>query len=141
VTLPVGAITTDAQRLLDVTQEALRRGIAQARADARVSDISRAIQAYVEGEGMSLVRQYVGHGIGRALHEDPQVPNVVDTRQPDLRLRPGLVICIEPMVNLGEAATRELRDHWTVATLDGSLSAHFEHTVAVTHELPEVLTA
>jgi methionyl aminopeptidase len=140
VTLPVGAISSEAERLLAVTQEALRRGIAQARADNRVSDISRAIQEYVEGQGMSLVRQYVGHGIGRALHEEPQIPNYVDPRAPDPRLRPGLVICIEPMVNLGAAATREQRDHWTVVTADGSLSAHFEHTVAVTRGEPEVLT-
>src|SRR5260221_4602229 len=140
VTLPVGAISPEAERLLAVTQEALRRGIAQAPADNRVSDISRAIQEYVEGQGMSLVRQYVGHGIGRALHEEPQIPNYVDPRAPDPRLRPGLVICIEPMVNLGTAATREQRDHWTVVTADGSLSAHFEHTVAVTRGEPEVLT-
>ena len=140
VTLPVGDVAREATRLLAVTQEALRRGIAAARADNHVSDISRAIQTYVEGEGMSLVRQYGGHGIGRALHEDPHISNTVDPRAPDLRLRPGLVICIEPMVNLGGAATRELRDHWTVVTADGSLSAHFEHTVAVTQGDPLVLT-
>lgn len=140
VTIPVGAVSPEASRLLAVTQEALRRGIAQARAGNRVSDISRAIQTYVEGEGLSVVRQYVGHGIGRALHEDPQVPNYVDVGHSDPRLRPGLVICIEPMVNLGKPATRELPDHWTVATADGSLSAHFEHTVAVTEGAPDVLT-
>jgi methionyl aminopeptidase len=140
VTLPVGVVASEAVRLLAVTQEALRRGIAAARANNHVSDISRAIQTYVEGEGMSLVRQYGGHGIGRALHEDPHISNTVDPRAPDLRLRPGLVICIEPMVNLGGAATRELRDRWTVVTADGSLSAHFEHTVAVTQGDPLVLT-
>jgi methionyl aminopeptidase len=140
VTLPVGAVAPEAARLLAVTQEALRRGIAAARANNHVSDISRAIQTYVEGEGMSLVRQYGGHGIGRALHEDPHISNTVDSRAPDLRLRPGLVICIEPMVNLGGAATRELRDRWTVVTADGSLSAHFEHTVAVMPGDPLVLT-
>jgi methionyl aminopeptidase len=141
ITVPVGAIAPQAQRLLEVTQEALRRGIDQARPDNHVSDISHAIQDYVEGEGFSIVRQYVGHGIGRALHEDPQIPNYVTHRGPDLRLRPGLVICIEPMVNAGAFQTRELPDHWTVATADGSLSAHFEHTVAVTTGDPDVLTA
>jgi len=139
-TLPVGAISQEAARLLAVTQEALRRGIAQARPGNRVWHISRAIQEYVEGEGLSIVRQYVGHGIGRALHEDPQVPNYVDPTQPDPRVRPGMVMCIEPMVNLGGAATRELSDQWTVATADGSLSAHFEHTIAVTADEPDVLT-
>lgn len=141
ITVPVGTVAPQTQRLLDVTQEALRRGIAQARSGNRVSDISRAIQSYVEGEGFSIVREYVGHGIGRALHEDPQIPNYLDRRGPDLRLRPGLVICIEPMVNAGGARTRELPDQWTVATADGSLSAHFEHTVAVTTGDPDILTA
>jgi methionyl aminopeptidase len=141
ITVPVGCISPEVQRLLDVTQEALRRGIVQARSGNHVSDISRAIQDYVQGEGFSIVRQYVGHGIGRALHEDPQIPNYVDRRGPDLRLRPGLVICIEPMVNVGTAQTREMPDHWTVVTADGSYSAHFEHTVAVTTGEPDVLTA
>jgi methionyl aminopeptidase len=141
ITLPVGSISPSAQRLLDVTQEALRRGIAQAVSGNRVSDISHAIQSYVEVEGYAIVRQYVGHGIGRALHEDPQIPNYVDRRGPDLRLRPGLVICIEPMVNVGGPETRHLPDHWTVATADGSLSAHFEHTVAITTGEPDILTA
>lgn len=143
VTLPVGAIAEDAKRLLAVTREALWRGIAQVRPGNRVSDISKTIQRYVEGQGCAVVRQYVGHGIGRALHEEPAVPNYYDPdeRAPDPRLRPGMVICIEPMVNLGGAATRELKDRWTVATADGSLSAHFEHTVAVTSGDPDVLTA
>lgn len=140
VTIPVGAVSLAAQRLLDVTQEALRRGIAQARAGNRVSSISRAIQEYVEGEGFSVVREYVGHGIGHTLHEEPQIPNYVDPRQPNPKLRPGLVICIEPMVNAGGAETRQLADRWTVATADGSLSAHFEHMVAVTDGEPDVLT-
>jgi methionyl aminopeptidase len=139
-TLAVGAISPEAARLLEVTQEALRRGIAQARPDHRVSDISRAIQQYVEGQGCSVVRRYVGHGIGRALHEDPQVPNFVDPQAPDPRLRAGMVMCIEPMVNLGRAGIRELPDRWTVVTADGSLSAHFEHTVAVTSGAPDILT-
>ncbi|HEY7781659.1 MAG TPA: type I methionyl aminopeptidase [Ktedonobacterales bacterium] len=143
VTLPVGAVTAEAERLLTVTREALWRGIAQVRPGHRVSDISKAVQGYVEGQGCAVVRQYVGHGIGRALHEEPSVPNYFDPdpRVPDPRLRPGMVICIEPMVNLGAADTRELRDRWTVASADGSLSAHFEHTVAVTSGEPDVLTA
>ncbi len=139
-TVAVGEISAEAQHLLDVTQEARARGIAQAVAGNRVHDISRAIQTYVEGEGFSLVRQYAGHGIGRELHEDPSVPNYVASGEPNPLLRPGMVICIEPMVNAGKAAIRELGDRWTVVTADGSLSAHFEHMVAVTSDGPDVLT-
>ncbi|HLZ20573.1 MAG TPA: type I methionyl aminopeptidase [Ktedonobacterales bacterium] len=141
ITVPVGAVSAATQHLLDVTQEALRLGIAQARAGNRVFDISRAVQTYVEAQGCSIVRQYGGHGIGRALHEDPWVPNYIDPKQPNPLLRPGMVICIEPMVNAGKAATRELPDHWTVVAADGSPSAHFEHTVAITSGDPDVLTA
>lgn len=140
ITVPVGAIAPEAQRLLDVTQEALRRGIAAARGGNRVMDISRAIQTYVEGEGFSLVRQYTGHGIGRALHEEPTVPNYVEPRGANPLLRPGMVMCIEPMVSAGNPGTRELADHWTVVTSDGSLAAHFEHTIAITSGEPDVLT-
>ena len=141
ITVPVGTISPEARRLLDVTQEALRRGIAAARGGNRVMDISRAIQTYVEGEGFSLIRQYTGHGIGRALHEEPTVPNVVEPRGANPLLRPGMVMCIEPMVSTGKPTTRELPDRWTVVTADGSLAAHFEHTVAITTSEPEVLTA
>ena len=141
ITVPVGAISPEAQRLLDVTREALRRGIAAARGGNRVMDISRAIQMYVEGEGFSLIREYTGHGIGRALHEDPTVPNVVEPRGANPLLRPGMVMCIEPMVSAGRPTTRELPDRWTVITADGSLAAHFEHTVAITADEPDVLTA
>lgn len=141
ITVPVGAITPETQRLLDVTQEALRRGIAQARAGNRVLDIARAVQPYVEGEGYSVVREYAGHGIGRALHEDPWVPNYLERGQPNPLLRPGMVICIEPMVTAGRAETRELPDQWTVATADGSRAAHFEHMVAIRDGEPDVLTA
>ncbi len=140
ITVPVGAITPETQRLLDVTQEALARGIAQARPGRRVSDIGRTIQRYVEDAGFSIVRQYGGHGIGRELHEDPWIANYVDREQPNPLLRPGMVICIEPMVNAGRAATRELGDHWTVVSADGSRSAHFEHMVAITGGAPDVLT-
>jgi methionyl aminopeptidase len=140
ITVPVGHVAPQAQRLLDVTQEALRRGIAAARSGRRVMDVARAIQEYIEGEGYSIVRQYAGHGIGRALHEDPWVPNYVDAEAPNPRLRPGMVFCIEPMVSAGDAATRDLPDRWTVVTRDSSLSAHFEHMVAITSGAPDVLT-
>ncbi|MGZ3599126.1 MAG: type I methionyl aminopeptidase [Ktedonobacterales bacterium] len=141
ITVPVGTVAPETQRLLDVTQEALRRGIAQARAGNRVMDIGRAVQSYVEGEGYSVIREYAGHGIGRALHEDPWVPNYVERGQPNPLLRPGMVICIEPMVSAGEPETRELPDHWTVVTADGSRAAHFEHMVAIRDGEPDVLTA
>jgi methionyl aminopeptidase len=141
ITVPVGAISPEAQRLLDVTEEALRRGIAAAQSGNRVMDISRAIQTYVEGEGFSLIREYTGHGIGRALHEEPTVLNYVDPKSANPLLRPGMVMCIEPMVSAGRRGTRELADHWTVVTADGSLAAHFEHTVAITVDGPDVLTA
>lgn len=141
ITVPVGRVAPQARRLLDVTHEALRRGIAVARPGNHVMDVARAIQEYVEGEGYSVVREYAGHGIGRALHEDPWVPNYVDEEVPDPKLRPGMVFCIEPMVNAGAAAARELPDRWTVVTRDGSLSAHFEHMVAITGGEPDVLTA
>ncbi|MGO8950132.1 MAG: type I methionyl aminopeptidase [Ktedonobacterales bacterium] len=141
ITVPVGTINEESQHLLKVTQEALYRGIAAVQPNKRVLDISRAIQEYVEGEGCSVVRQYGGHGIGRALHEDPWIPNYLEPGQSNPLLRPGMVFCVEPMVNLGGAATRELSDHWTVCTADGSRSAHYEHTVAVTSEGAEILTA
>ncbi len=141
ITVPVGAVDAETQHLLDVTQEALRRGIAVCRPGNRILDISRAVQEYVESEGCSVVRQYGGHGIGRALHEDPWIPHYVERGQPNPLLRPGMVFCVEPMVNLVGAATRELPDHWTVVTADGTRSAHFEHTVAVTQGDPDILTA
>jgi methionyl aminopeptidase len=141
ITVPVGTVAPETQRLLDVTQEALRRGIAQARAGNHVLDIGRTVQSYVEGEGFSVVREYAGHGIGRALHEDPWVPNYVERGQPNPLLRPGMVICIEPMVSAGQPETSELSDHWTVVTADGSRAAHFEHMVAIREGEPDVLTA
>ena len=141
ITVPVGQIAPETQHLLDVTQEALRQGIAQARPGKRVLDISRAIQQYVEAEGCSVVKLYGGHGIGRELHEDPWIPNYLDGTIPNHLLRPGMVVCIEPMVNAGKAATRELKDHWTVVARDGSPSAHFEHMIAITQDEPLILTA
>jgi methionyl aminopeptidase len=141
-TIPVGAITEDAQHLLTVCREALERGIAAAMPGSRVSSISRAIQTYVEGRGYSVVKQFVGHGIGRKMHERPQVPNYVEPGflKDDMVLKPGLVLAIEPMVNQGSAEVLTLKDNWTVVTSDRKLSAHFEHTVAVTEEGPQVLT-
>jgi len=138
-TLPVGEILPDAQRLLQVTQESLERAIAECRADRRLSDVSHAVQAHVEASGFSVVRAFVGHGIGRALHEEPQVPNFGEPgRGP--QLTPGMVLAIEPMVTMGSWEVKILDDGWTAVTRDGSLAAHFEHTVAVTEHDPEVLT-
>jgi methionyl aminopeptidase len=139
-TVPVGEISAEARHLLRVTQEALQKGIDQAYPGKRVQDIGRAVQRYVEAAGFSVVRQYVGHGIGRDMHEEPQVPNYVDDHQRNPVLLPGMVIAIEPMVNAGRAATKVLPDKWTVVTADGSLSAHFEHTVAITEGEPDILT-
>jgi methionyl aminopeptidase len=129
-----------AEKLLRVTEESLEAGIAALRPGARLSDVGHAVQQVVEGAGFSCVREYTGHGIGRSLHEDPQVPNYGPPGRGPV-VRPGLVVAIEPMVNVGGWRTRVLADRWTVVTADGSLSAHFEHTVAVTEEGPEVLTA
>lgn len=139
VTVGVGKVSPEAQRLIDVTRESLSRGIAAARAGARVGAIGHAVQTYVESQGFSVVREYVGHGVGRQMHEDPQIPNY---GSPDTGpvLRPGMVIAIEPMVNAGDWRTKRDSDNWTVRTADGSLSAHFEHTLAVTDGDAEVLT-
>jgi methionyl aminopeptidase len=130
----------EAEKLVRVTEESLEAAIAQIRVGNRLSDIGNVVQQVVEGAGFSVVREYVGHGIGRNLHEDPPIPNY---GPPDrgLELRPGLVVAVEPMVNIGGWETRLLADEWTVVTADGSLSAHFEHTIAVTDDGPEVLTA
>ena len=138
-TVAVGGCGVAAQRLMDVTERALHAGIAAAVPGRRVTDISRAVQSYVEGNGYSVVREFVGHGVGRAMHEEPQVPNFVDRKIND-RLRAGMTLAIEPMVNAGQAAVKILKDGWTVVTQDGSLSAHFEHTVLLTDGGPEILT-
>jgi methionyl aminopeptidase len=139
VTVPVGRISEDAQRLLRVTQEALEHGIGQVRVGGRISDIGHAIQEHVERHGFSVVREFVGHGIGAALHEEPQIANYGEPgRGP--RMVEGMVLAIEPMVNMGRPAVRVLSDGWTAVTRDGSLSAHFEHTVAVTKQGPSILT-
>lgn len=142
VTLPVGLISVEAARLLRVTRECLDRAIAAARRGARLTDLSQAIQEHAEGNGFSVVRVFVGHGIGKALHEAPQIPNFVDpSRGRGPILKPGMVLAIEPMVNAGGPEVRVLEDKWTAVTADGSLSAHFEHTVAITENGTEVLTA
>jgi methionyl aminopeptidase len=138
-TVAVGGCDLMAQKLMDTTERALQQGIAQAIPGNRISDISRAVQTYVEGNGMSVVREFVGHGVGRSMHEEPQVPNFVDGGSSP-KLRPGMTIAIEPMVNAGRPEVKILKDGWTVVTQDGSLSAHFEHTVLITEGEPEILT-
>jgi methionyl aminopeptidase len=140
ITVPVGKVSADVERLLKVTEDALYRGIAAARAGNRIHDISRAVQQFVEEAGFSIVRQYGGHGVGRSMHEDPQVLNYIAPGYPNLILKPGMVIAIEPMVNMGAKETRVLADDWTVVTVDGSPSAHFEHTVAITEGDADILT-
>lgn len=142
VTLPVGRISVEAERLLQVTRECLDRAIAAARNGGRLVDISSAVQGHAEANGFSVVRVFVGHGIGKALHEAPQIPNFVDpARGRGPVLKPGMVLAIEPMVNAGAPEVRVLPDQWTAVTADGSLSAHFEHTVAITENGTEILTA
>jgi methionyl aminopeptidase len=138
-TIAVGGCGVQAQRLMDITEQALYEGIAQALPGNRVTDISRAIQSFVEGNGYGIVREFVGHGVGRTMHEEPQVPNFVDGRC-NQKLRPGMTIAIEPMVTAGRYEVKVLNDGWTVVTQDGSLSAHFEHTVLITESEPEILT-
>ncbi len=138
-TVAVGEISSEARALLDVTEESLRRGIEQCREGNRLFDIGHAIQNYVEGYGYGVVREFVGHGIGRALHEEPQVPNY-GPKGKGLLLKAGMVLAIEPMINAGSHKVKVLKDGWTAVTQDRSLSAHFEHTVAITSKGPEVLT-
>lgn len=139
-TLAIGEVPAKVQQLLDVTRESLDAAIAECRAGRRLSDVSHAVQRHVEGRGFSVVRAFVGHGIGRALHEDPQIPNFGEPgRGP--QLRPGMVLAIEPMVTMGSWEVKVLDDGWTAVTRDGSLAAHFEHTIAITETDPEVLTS
>jgi len=139
-TLAIGDVPPKVQQLLDVTRESLDQAIQECRPGRRLSDVSHAVQVHVERHGFSVVRAFVGHGIGRALHEDPQVPNFGDPgRGP--QLRPGMVLAIEPMVTMGSWEVKVLDDGWTAVTRDGSLAAHFEHTIAVTDADPEVLTS
>ena len=140
ITLPVGQVSEEAATLLRVTEEALYKAIERVKVGGRVSDIGHAVQQHVEAYGFSVVREFVGHGIGQKMHEEPQVPNYGEPgRGP--RLAEGMVLAIEPMVNAGKPAVKVLADGWTAVTRDGSLSAHFEHTVAVTAQGPRILTA
>jgi methionyl aminopeptidase len=139
-TVAVGGCDVQAQRLMDVTEQALHWGIGQAVPGNRVVDISRTIQEFVESNGYSVVREFVGHGVGRSMHEEPQVPNFVEPGKTSPKLRPGMTIAIEPMVNGGGPEVMVLKDGWTVVTKDGQLSAHFEHSVLVTEGEPEILT-
>jgi methionyl aminopeptidase len=139
VTLPVGAISDEAARLIRVTDASLAAGLAKVKVGNRLSDVSHAIQTVAEGEGYSVVTDFVGHGIGRNLHEDPQVPNFGRPGEGP-RLKEGLVLAIEPMVNVGRSEVEVLADRWTVVTKDRKLSAHFEHTIALTSDGPKVLT-
>jgi methionyl aminopeptidase len=139
-TYPVGRVSADAQRLLNVTREALYQGIAKARVGNRIGDIASAVQKYVEGNGYAVVRDLVGHGIGRKLHEEPDsVPNFGKAGKGE-NLRDGMTICIEPMVNEGTYRVKTLDDKWSLVTADGKLSAHFEHTIAITRDGAEILT-
>lgn len=139
ITVPVGAIHEDAERLLKATEESLKAGIAAVRPGATLGDVGAAVQGVVEREGFSVVRDFVGHGIGSQMHEDPQVPNFGQPGQ-GMKLKPGMVIAIEPMVNAGKPDVMVLEDGWTAVAKDGSMSAHFEHTVAVTGEGARILT-
>lgn len=140
ITVPVnGALKPELQKLLDVTEASLYKGIEQARIGNAVGDVGAAVQAHVEANGFSVVREFVGHGIGTRLHEEPQVPNYGE-RGRGAKLREGMVLAIEPMVNSGKPETRVLDDKWTAVTADGSYSAHFEHCVAITKDGPVILT-
>lgn len=139
VTVPVGEVSPEARRLIAVTRECLYKGIAQARAGARLGDVAFAIQKHAERAGFSVVRDLVGHGIGRSMHEEPQVPNVGRSGK-GARLEEGMTLAIEPMINAGGWAVESLPDNWTIVTQDGRLAAHFEHTVAITRRGPDILT-
>jgi methionyl aminopeptidase len=139
ITVPVGEISPSARRLIDTTREALEKGIAAAKAGATLGDVSAAIQKHAESKNYSVVREYTGHGIGRNMHEDPQIPNYgIPGTGPELKK--GMTLALEPMLNTGGSSTRVAKDRWTVLTADGSLSAHFEHTIAINDSEPEVLT-
>lgn len=137
ITVKISEVDGERERLMAVTEKSLRAGIARARAGAHIGDVSTTIQDYVESRGFSVVREYTGHGVGRDLHEEPQVPNVAFSRGP--KLRQGMTLALEPMVNVGDWRTRVADNNWTVMTADGSVSAHFEHTIAITDGEAEIL--
>ncbi|MGD6857561.1 type I methionyl aminopeptidase [Bacillus infantis] len=138
-TYPVGTVDRQVRHLLDVTEQSLYEGLKESKPDVRLSNISHAIQTYAEANGFSIVREYVGHGIGQDLHEEPQIPHYGPPNKGPV-LKPGMVLCIEPMVNAGSRYVRTLADDWTVVTVDGSMCAHFEHTIAITETGYEILT-
>ena len=138
-TFACGDISAEAKRLMDTTRESLYQGIAAAVSGGRLGDIGAAVQQYVESRGYSVVRQFVGHGIGTQLHEAPEVPNF-GTHGRGIRLMPGMTLAIEPMINMGDSGVKVMPDGWTVLTKDGSLSAHFEHTIVITPDGPQILT-
>ena len=138
-TFACGDVSEEAKRLMDATRESLYEGIKMARAGGRIGDISNAIQSYVEARGYSVVREYVGHGVGTSLHEAPEVPNFGIAGR-GVRLMPGMTLAIEPMINIGKPQVKIMPDGWTVLTQDGSLSAHFEHTIAITADGPQIMT-
>ena len=140
ITVPIGEVSEETKKLLLVTQEALEKAIGQMRAGNRLFDICSTVEQHVKANGFSVVREYVGHGIGTQLHEEPQVPNYVDRKNENPRLKPGMVLAVEPMVNAGRPEAVVLKDKWTAVTKDGSYSAHFEHSIAVTENGPWVLT-
>jgi methionyl aminopeptidase len=140
ITVPVGEVSESVKRLLKVTEDSLELAIDQVRAGNRLFDISGTVEKYVMSHGFSIVREFVGHGIGTSLHEEPQIPNYIDRNSENPRLKPGMVLAIEPMVNEGKAETKVLSDKWTAVAKDGSYSAHFEHMVAVTDNGPWVLS-
>lgn len=139
ITIAVGNISKEAKRLIDVTECSLSSGIEQARAKNRLSDVTAAIQGFVEKNGFSVVRAFVGHGIGSKMHEEPEIPNFKWTKE-DVRLEPGMTLAIEPMVNQGTYDVKIMEDGWTAVTQDGKLSAHFEHTILITEKEPKILT-
>jgi len=141
VTVPVGKISAEAQKLINVTREALYRGIEAAKVGGKLIDISRTIQKFVESHGFNVTRGYAGHGIGRSLHEEPQITNYVFKGYPNITLEPGMTFAIEPMVNQGTGQVKVKRDRWTVVTKDGKLSAHFEHDIALTEEGTIIMSA
>lgn len=140
ITVPIGAVSEETERLLNVTRESLELAIGQVRSGNRLADVCGTVERHVKENGFSVVREYVGHGIGTRLHEEPQVPNYVDRKNENPRLKEGMVLAVEPMVNAGKADCMVARDRWTARTRDGSYSAHFEHCVAVTSNGPWVLT-
>jgi methionyl aminopeptidase len=140
ITVPIGEVDDESLRLIDVTRASLDAAIAQVHPGRTLGDVGAAVQRVAEGGGYSVVREYVGHGIGTAMHEDPQIPNYAGGPNQRFKLKQGHVVAIEPMVNVGKAGTRTLGDGWTVVTVDGTRSAHFEHTIACTEDGPEVLT-